>query len=44
MVGMGTYGEVLLAMNKSDGELCVIKLIAQQFVAKVKSDKKWRGF
>lgn len=35
VVGRGSYGEVILAKNKSDGELCAIKILEKSYLAKV---------
>lgn len=29
IVGMGNYGEVVITKNKSDGEVCVIKILVK---------------
>lgn len=36
VVGRGSYGEVILAKNKADGELCAIKILEKSYLAKEK--------
>lgn len=35
VLGRGSYGEVILAKNKSDNELCAIKILEKSYLAKV---------
>lgn len=35
VLGRGSFGEVVLAKTKADGELCAIKILEKSYLAKV---------
>lgn len=40
VVGRGAYGEVVLAKNKANGEMCAIKILEKSYLAKVSRERR----